>query len=73
VAEFASAAFQVVGLDYKDFVKIDERYFRPTEVDALIGDPSKAERVLQWKSHTEWRQLAKIMVEAEVASIKGGN
>jgi GDPmannose 4,6-dehydratase len=49
VREFLEAAFAHVDLDYRDYVEIDPRYFRPTEVDVLLGDPSKARRVLGWR------------------------
>ncbi len=70
VREFAQAAFEQVGLNYKDHVEIDKRYVRPTEVDALIGDPSKAARVLGWKAKTHWKALAKLMVEADLDLLK---
>ena len=70
VREFAQAAFEQVGLNYKDHVEIDKRYVRPTEVDALIGDPSKAARVLDWKAKTHWKALAKLMVEADLEIVK---
>ena len=70
VREFAQAAFEQVGLNYKDHVEIDKRYVRPTEVDALIGDPSKAARVLGWKAKTHWKALAKLMVEADLEIVK---
>jgi GDPmannose 4,6-dehydratase len=70
VREFAQAAFEQVGLNYKDHVELDKRYIRPTEVDALIGDPSKAERVLGWKAKTHWKDLAKLMVNADLEQIK---
>ena len=70
VREFAQAAFEQVGLNYKDHVEIDKRYVRPTEVDALIGDPSKAARVLGWKAKTHWKALAKLMVEADLELLK---
>jgi len=70
VREFAQAAFEQVGLNYKDHVEIDKRYIRPTEVDALIGDPSKAARVLGWKAKTHWKALAKLMVEADLELLK---
>ena len=70
VREFAQAAFEQIGLNYKDHVELDKRYIRPTEVDALIGDPSKAERVLGWKAKTHWRDLAKLMVNADLEQIK---
>jgi GDPmannose 4,6-dehydratase len=48
---------------------MDKRYVRPTEVDALIGDPSKAASVLGWKAKTHWKALAKLMVEADLEAI----
>jgi len=70
VREFAQAAFEQVGLNYKDHVELDKRYVRPTEVDALIGNPSKAARVLGWKAKTHWKALAKLMVEADLELLK---
>ena len=70
VRQFAQAAFEQVGLNYKDHVEMDKRYVRPTEVDALIGDPSKAARVLGWKAKTHWKALAKLMVEADLELLK---
>jgi GDPmannose 4,6-dehydratase len=70
VREFTQAAFEQVGLNYKDHVEMDKRYVRPTEVDALIGDPSKAARVLGWQAKTHWKALAKLMVEADLELIK---
>jgi len=70
VREFAQAAFEEVGLNYKDHVEMDKRYVRPTEVDGLIGDPSKAARVLGWKAKTHWKALAKLMVEADLELLK---
>jgi GDPmannose 4,6-dehydratase len=67
VKDFAQAAFEHVGLNYKDHVEVDKRYQRPTEVDALIGDPSKAEKILGWKAKTHWKELAKLMVDADLA------
>jgi GDPmannose 4,6-dehydratase len=66
VKDFAQAAFEHVGLNFKDHVEVDKRYERPTEVDALIGDPSKAEKVLGWKAKTHWKELAKLMVDADL-------
>ncbi len=70
VKDFAQAAFEHVGLNYKDHVEVDKRYERPTEVDALIGDPSKAEKVLGWKAKTHWKELAKLMVDADLEKAK---
>lgn len=70
VRDFAQAAFEHVGLNYKDHVELDKRYVRPTEVDALIGDPSKVEKVLGWRAKTDWKTLAKLMVDADLATAK---
>jgi len=51
-------------------VEVDKRYVRPTEVDVLIGDASKAENVLGWKAKTDWKALAKLMVDADLEKIK---
>ena len=66
VKDFVSASFSHAGLEWDKYVEIDKKYERPTEVDALIGDPSKAERELGWKAKTHWNELAKIMVEADL-------
>jgi GDPmannose 4,6-dehydratase len=70
VRDFAEVAFEHAGLNYKDHLEIDKRYQRPTEVDALIGDPSKAEKNLGWKAKTDWKALAKLMVDADVEKAK---
>ena len=69
VRDFSQAAFEHAGLNYKEHVELDKRYVRPTEVDALIGDPSKAEKVLGWKAKTDWKALAKLMVDADIAKV----
>ena len=66
VREFAEVAFDHAGLNWKDHVELDKRYLRPTEVNALIGDASKAEKVLGWKAKTDWKALAKLMVDADL-------
>ena len=70
VRDFVKVAFDHVGLNYEDHIQVDERYRRPTEVDALIGDPSKAEKVLGWKAKTHWKELAKLMVDADLEKAK---
>jgi len=67
VKDFCEAAFGRAGLNWQDHVKVDEKYLRPSEVDALIGDPTKTQRELQWRADTQWRQLAELMVDADVA------
>ena len=66
VRDFCEAAFMAVGLNYEDYVETETRYKRPTEVDALIGDPSKAQKMLGWKAKTHWKELAQIMVESDL-------
>jgi GDPmannose 4,6-dehydratase len=65
VEQFVQAAFAEAGLSWEDHVKIDPRYFRPTEVDALCGDASKARKALGWKPRVGFDQLVKMMVEAD--------
>lgn len=69
VEQFVAAAFGCVGLDWHDHVRFDERYLRPTEVDALTGDASKAHRVLGWRPEVDPRRLTEIMVEADQARL----
>jgi GDPmannose 4,6-dehydratase len=66
VRELCEAAFGQVGLDYREFVEIDPRYYRPTEVDFLLGDPSKAARQLGWRPRTSFRDLVRIMMESDM-------
>ena len=66
IREFCEEAFGYVGLDYKDYVEVDPRYFRPSEVDLLIGDPSKAKKVLNWEPKVKFRELVKIMMDADL-------
>ena len=72
VRDFCEVAFAELGLDYKQYVETEDRYIRPTEVDALIGDPSKAQKVLGWKAKTHWKELAKLMVSADLELLKNG-
>lgn len=67
VKDFCEAAFARAGLDWQEHVRVDEKYLRPSEVDALIGDPTKAERELGWRANTEWKPLAELMVDADIA------
>jgi GDPmannose 4,6-dehydratase len=71
VRDFAQAAFSHVGLNWEDHVELDMKYMRPTEVDALIGDPAKANVELNWKATTHWKKLAELMVDADVDLIQG--
>ncbi|MBW8011235.1 MAG: GDP-mannose 4,6-dehydratase [Chloroflexi bacterium] len=66
VKKFAELAFEVVGLDINDHVVQDPRFMRPAEVDQLVGDSSKAQKELGWKAETDFENLVRIMVEAEM-------
>jgi GDPmannose 4,6-dehydratase len=66
VKDFLDKAFAVVNMDWKDYVVFDERYLRPTEVDMLIGDSSKAKHKLGWEAKTSFDELVKIMVESDL-------
>jgi len=70
VKDFARVAFAHAGLDWQEYIEIDEKYQRPTEVDALIGDPSKVKKELNWEAKTHWEDLAKLMVDADIEAIK---
>ena len=66
VREFCRLAFGHLGLDYEDYVEIDPRYYRPTEVDELLGDPSKAKDKLGWDPGTTVQELAAMMVDTDL-------
>jgi GDPmannose 4,6-dehydratase len=68
VKDFAVTAFSHAGLEWEKYVEIDEKYERPTEVDALIGDPSKVKKVLGWSAKTYWKELARLMVDYDLGS-----
>lgn len=70
VREFLEEAFGLVGLDWRTYVTHDSRYLRPAEVDLLVGDSRKAQRQLGWKPKTTFKDLVKLMVEADVALLK---
>ncbi len=70
VREFLAAAFAHAGLDWQDHVRHDDRYLRPTEVDALVGDASKVMRQLGWKATVEAPELARLMVEADIKALE---
>ena len=71
VREFCELAFSYVGLDYERYVVQDERFFRPAEVDLLVGDSSKARSTLGWKPKVNFSQLVEMMVDADLALLKG--
>jgi GDPmannose 4,6-dehydratase len=66
IRDFCEQSFSRVNLDWEKYVELDERYLRPTEVDALIGDNSKIKKELKWSPNTNWKDLANIMVDADL-------
>lgn len=66
VREFLEAAFSYVGLNVEDHVRIDPRYFRPTEAEELVADPRKAKKILNWNPKIRFKDLVKIMVDADM-------
>jgi len=70
VREFAKVAFSIVGLDYKKFIKIDRSLYRPAEVQTLLGDFSKARRILKWKPKVSFKNLVKDMVLSDLEFVK---
>jgi GDPmannose 4,6-dehydratase len=71
VKKLVELAFQAAGLDWQKYVKIDQSLVRPAEVDLLIGDPSKAKRLLGWKPEVSFEQLVERMVKADLARLQG--
>jgi GDPmannose 4,6-dehydratase len=69
VREFVETAFAFVDLDWRNYVEIDPRYFRPTEVDELCGDASRARAVLGWQPRTSFNELVRIMLEADLIEV----
>jgi GDPmannose 4,6-dehydratase len=69
VGEFLDAAFGIVGIDWKRHVEIDPKYFRPAEVDLLVGDASKARQRLDWKPQVRFTELVQMMVQADLALV----
>jgi GDPmannose 4,6-dehydratase len=70
VREFCEVAFGHVGLDYKEFVIQDERFYRPAEVDLLISDPSKARSVLGWEPAVTFKELVTMMVDGDMERLR---
>ena len=66
VREFLEEAFGYVGLDYQEYVRIDENYYRPTEVDYLLSEPTMAKKLLGWKPRVGFHELVRIMVDADL-------
>src|SRR5207249_4621477 len=70
VREFVEKAFSHVDLDWKKYVRHDERYERPAEVDLLVGNPAKAKKRLGWEPKVRFEELVRIMVDADLAMAK---
>jgi GDPmannose 4,6-dehydratase len=70
VREFLQEAFSYAKLDWKKYVAIDKRYLRPTEVDFLLGDSSKARRILKWKPKVNFQQLVRMMVDSDMEVVR---
>jgi GDPmannose 4,6-dehydratase len=71
VREFVQMSFEHVGLDWEKYVRFDERYLRPTEVDTLVGNAAKAEKDLNWKATVQPNELAALMVDHDIAILNG--
>jgi len=69
VEEFVSLAFGHVGLDWRQYVVVDPQFYRPAEVDLLLGDPTKAHRQLGWRPAVSFEQLVTMMVDADLAAL----
>jgi GDPmannose 4,6-dehydratase len=69
VRDFCEASFSALGLDYRDHVESEDRYLRPTEVDALIADSKKTKTKLNWSATTHWKELAELMVKADLEKL----
>lgn len=72
VEQFVSAAFEYLGLDYKEYVVIDQKFVRPAEVDLLLGDCSKAKKKLDWEPSVNFEDLVKMMVDADMKRLALG-
>ena len=70
VREFVRRAFESAGLDWEEYVVQDQRFMRPAEVDLLVGDPSKAKRMLGWEPDVSFEDLVAMMVEADLARLR---
>jgi GDPmannose 4,6-dehydratase len=70
IREMLDVAFDYVGLNWREYVGVDQKYYRPTEVDILLGDPSKAARILGWSPKVRFKELVEIMMAAEAEELK---
>ena len=73
IEDFAKLAFSHVNLNYLDYVKFDEKFLRPAEVDLLIADCKKAKQKLKWKTSVNFENLVEMMVESDLKMIKDSN
>jgi GDPmannose 4,6-dehydratase len=69
VREFCEIAFNCIGLDYRDYVVQDPKFYRPAEVDLLISDPKKAHHLLGWQPQVNFRELVEMMVQADLQQL----
>jgi GDPmannose 4,6-dehydratase len=72
VRELLDVAFEHLGLDWTKYVGVDQKYYRPTEVDILLGDSSKAKRILGWEAKIRFRELVEMMVDHDLRTVKAG-
>lgn len=70
IREMCDVAFKYVGLDYQDYVKVDPKFFRPAEVEILLGSPEKAKKQLDWQPKVSFKELIEMMVESDLQSVK---
>lgn len=70
VRDFCEEAFGALDLDYEEYVELDNSYLRPTEVDSLIGDSSKAKQILGWEAKVKWKELARLMVDSDLELVE---
>ena len=70
VRDFAKEAFNCIGLDYRKFVKVNKKFIRPSEVDTLLGNPTRAKKILNWKPKVNFKQLVEDMVSADLEFVK---
>jgi len=70
VKEFAELAFSHVGLDYQDYLNIDERFYRPAEAHLLKGDYSKGKKILGWEPTVSFKELIQMMVDADIKELR---
>jgi GDPmannose 4,6-dehydratase len=70
VRELAEVAFDHVGLEWEEYTEVDPAYYRPAEVDLLLGDPGKAKRVLNWEPKTKFVELVRLMVDEDLKLLK---